>query len=66
MERNQEEGIDMLVDKEVEAMAKVLFAHWQTSDRELQMVWEELDPENQVYKVFMKQGTALKAAGIHP
>lgn len=51
---------------EVETMAKVLFEHWQTSDRELQLVWEELDPQNQVYKVFMKQGAALKAAGIVP
>lgn len=47
-----------------EEMAKTLFLHWQTSDRELQMIWEELDEENQVRKVFLKQGRALAAAGF--
>lgn len=60
MESNTEEPVDV-VAKEI---AKVLFEHWQKSDFELNLVWEELDPENQIYKVFIKQGRALEKAGF--
>lgn len=47
----------------MEYMAKVLFEHWKTSDRELQMVWEELPEGNQIREVFLKQARALDEAG---
>ena len=47
----------------MEHMAKVLFEHWKTSDRELQMIWEELPEGNQLREVFLKQARALEDAG---
>ena len=47
-----------------EMAAAVLFEHWKSSDRELQMVWEELPEGSQLREVFLKQGRALVEAGF--